>query len=201
MLEAWRDITSITDHTWKSPSNSSLNSWASVASQPLAQNIPSVQGSPESTISSAFQLGCKVPSDFHAPISSHCLMLQMEAWEAGVPESAAERDCVSPPPLLPPCEAEADSGPAPKLLSPFSTLRFLPLSRRLKTWPEALQLLPGAPGLESAPKSGASQRQHSLEFSIHGLKTQFLGGGTKAPGQSELLPQAHQVPASSHWAL
>lgn len=91
--------------------------------------------------------------------------------------------------------------PARKLLSPFSTLRLLLLSRRLKTWPEALQLLPGASGLESAPKSGASQRQHSLEFSIHGLKTQFLGGGTKATGQRELLPQAHQAPASSHWAL
>lgn len=118
-----------------------------------------------------------------------------------MPESAAERDCVNPPPLLPPCKAEADAGPARKLLSPFSTLRLLLLSRRLKTWPEALQLLPGASGLESAPKSGASPRQHSLEFSIHGLKTQFLGGGTKATGQRELLPQAHKAPASSHWAL
>lgn len=92
-----------------------------------------------------------------------------------------------------------DPGLAPKLLSLFNTLRFLTLSRRLKPGPEALQLLPGAPGLELAPKSGPTQSWCSLEFSICGLKTQFLGGGPQGSQDGRgTHPRPARSPQSQH---
>lgn len=63
--------------------------------------------------------------------------------------------------LCHPAGPKPTPGLAPKLPSSFSTSRFLPLSRRLKTRPEALLLLPGAPCLELVPKSGPSPRPQS----------------------------------------
>lgn len=101
----------------------------------------------------------------------------MTAWGGGqLCQNVGRRGlCHLCPPAGP--RPTQDSGLAPKLLSLSNTLRFLPLSRRLRPGPEALHLLPGAPGLELAPKSGPTQSWCGLEFSICGLKTQFLGGG------------------------
>lgn len=133
----------------------------------------------------------KVPSPQHPDSSARCLLIfitqvfstacdSSDGSLGGVggdsyARKSGREDCPLNHPAGP--RPIQDPGPTPKLLHLFNTWRFLPLSRRLTPGPEALWLLPGAPGLELAPKSGPTQSWCSLEFSICGLKTQFLGGG------------------------
>lgn len=139
-----------------------------------------------------------MPSDPHTRVLPVAPAPQMMAQEVGVPESVAERTARPQP------QQGQDAGPVPKLLSPSSTWRFLPLSGSLKPGPEALQLFPGALGLESAPKSGSSQRQQSGVFHLW-PGDPLLSGRGPYPGptrpQKSLCQPGHWAPGIPSTAL
>lgn len=145
---------------------------------------------PHRAIPSTPRLGCQVPSGFQTSSSFHCPGSSDGSLGGSCARKCSLEDRIPSHPAGP--RPAQDVGLA-------VVLRCLPSLRKLKPVPRALQLLPGAPGLESAPKSGPSQSWCSLEFSICGLKTQFLGGGPQGSQDGRgTHPRPAQSPKSRH---
>ena len=96
---------------------------------------PFSDASPKYATPLNIETGRQAPSDFHTP---SFLLTAPDSSDGSLRGRCGRRG--------------APAGQRPKLLNPSSTLRFLPLSRRLRMGPEALQLLPGGPGPGVGPQ-------------------------------------------------